>query len=297
MRITQGMMSGNILQQLNNGYGKLADYQQQLASGKKITRPSQDPVVATLGIGYRSDTSAVDQYERNVTDAYKWLDSSDSALSEADDALQRIRELTVQASNGTNNPDDRESILQEIHQMKQQLGTIGNTQVGDQYIFNGSSTSQKPINIDPTTGKVTTQFGPNQVVNIDVNTGIKMQVNVDPTSAFSQSLFDDLDDLETTLKDQNATGDQLNAFLGKIDSHLSNISAAQADLGAKTNRMDMIKNRLEDQKQSATKLMSTNEDAQYEETIVKLTTQQSVYNAALSVGAKAMQPTLVDFLK
>ncbi|MTT31560.1 flagellar hook-associated protein FlgL [Terrilactibacillus sp. BCM23-1] len=297
MRITQGMLSGNILTQLSKGYGKMADYQQQLASGKKITRPSQDPVVAALGIGYREDASAVEQYQRNVTDGYKWLDSSDSALSQTDDVLNRIRELTVQASNGTNSADDRNSIKQEIDQMKQQLVTIGNSQIGERYIFNGNNSSVAPISID-SSGKITVNNGMNNApVTIDVNHGVKIQINVDPQSVFNQGLFDDMDDLENALSDGNTTGDQISDFLSKIDDHLSHVSAAQADLGAKMNRMDLIQNRLAVQKEDTEKIMSSNEDADFESTVVNLTTQQSVYNAALSVGAKMMQPTLADFIK
>ncbi|MFD2615834.1 flagellar hook-associated protein FlgL [Terrilactibacillus laevilacticus] len=297
MRITQGMLSGNILTQLSKGYGKIADYQQQLASGKKITRPSQDPVVAALGIGYRADTSAVDQYQRNVTDGYKWLDSSDSALSQTDDVLNRIRELTVQASNDTNTTDDRNSIKQEIDQMKQQLVTIGNSQIGERYIFNGNNSSVAPITVD-SSGKVTVNNGTNNApVNIDVNHGVKIQINVDPQSVFNQKLFDDIDDLESALTDGHTSGDQIGDFLAKIDDHLNHVAGTQADLGAKMNRMDLIQNRLAVQKEDAEKIMSSNEDADFESTVINLTTQQSVYNAALSVGAKMMQPTLVEFIK
>ncbi|MCO7176435.1 flagellar hook-associated protein FlgL [Sporolactobacillus kofuensis] len=298
MRITQGMMTNNVLQNISGGYSKIADYQDQLASGKKITRPSQDPVVATMGIAYRTDVSHVEQYQKNVTNAYKWLDSSDDSLSQVDDVLQRIRELTTEGSTDTYTADQRKAIGVEVDQLTQQLVTLGNTQVGGQYIFSGSD-SANPLLTQASDGTVTINQTAldNPNFSVAVNDGISMAINVNPNQVFTSSLFSDLNDLKNALNGGTATGQDISDYLGKLDTHLDEVSSAQADLGAKTNRIDMVKNRLDEQKTVATQVMSSNEDADYAETIVKLNEQQNVYNASLSVGAKIIQTSLVDFLK
>lgn len=291
-------MTNNVLQNISGGYSKIADYQNQLASGKKITRPSQDPVVATMGIAYRTDVSHVEQYQKNVTNAYKWLDSSDDTLKQVDDVLNRVRELTNEASTDTYTADQRKAIGAEVDQLTQQLVSLGNTQVGGQYIFSGSDSANSLLT-QAADGTVTINQTAlnNPDFSVAVNDGIKMAINVNPNQVFTSSLFSDLNDLKNALNGGSATGTDINNYLGKIDTHLDALSNAQADLGAKTNRIDMTKNRLDAQKTIATQVMSDNEDADYAETIVKLNQQQNVYNASLSVGAKIIQTSLVDFLR
>lgn len=297
MRVTQGMMTNSVLQHISNGYSKLADYQSQLASGKKITRPSQDPVVATMGISYRTDVSHVEQYQKNVTNAYKWLDSSDDALAQVNDVLNRVRELTNEASTDTYTADQRKAIGVEVDQLTQQLVTLGNTQVGGQYIFSGSD-SANPLLTQASDGTVSinTDALSNPNFSVAVNDGIQMAINVNPNQIFTASMFEDLNKLSSMLGDGTSSGSDISEYLGKLDTHLDEVSSAQADLGAKTNRIDLTKDRLAEQKTVATNVMANNEDADYAETIVKLNQQQNVYNASLAVGAKIIQTSLVDFL-
>jgi flagellar hook-associated protein 3 FlgL len=300
MRVTQNMVSANLLKNISNSYQQLSTTQQQLSSGKKISKPSDDPVIATQGIAYRTDVSQVDQYTRNIDTANQWADSSDSAMSEANSVLQSIRELTVQASSDTETSDDRKSIKANLDQLTQQLSTIANTQVAGKYIFNGTNTATKPttVNTDGTVSVANpnaTSGDPANKVIVEVNQGINLQVNVDPANVFTQKLFDDLTKLSTNLGN-GSDGQTISASLTDLDTHLNQLSAAQADLGAGENRITLISNRLQDQQQIANSIMSNNEDADFETTLVNYQQQQATYTAALSVGAKSMQKTLVDFL-
>lgn len=297
MRVTQNMMTNGILQHLSDGYGKLADLQNQLASGKKITRPSQDPVVATMGIAYRTDVSHVEQYQKNVTTAQKWLDSSDSALGQVNDVLQRVRELVTEASNDTYTADQRAAAGVEVDQLTQQLVTLGNTQIGGQYIFSGNDTGTPLLSQDAGGAVTVTAKMTSPDVPIQVNDGVKISVNVDPNSVFTTSLFADLNSLSTALKSSSSSSTSISRFLSTLDGHLDEVAGAQADVGAKEDRVTMIRNRLDSQKTMATNVMANNEDADYAQTIVDLNQQQNVYNAALSVGARIIQTSLVDFLK
>jgi flagellar hook-associated protein 3 FlgL len=300
MRVTQSMVANNALRNISTSYQQLSKTQEELSSGKKITRPSDDPVIASQGIAYRTDVSQVDQYTRNLDTANTWAQSSDSALSEANDVLQRVRELAVQASSDTNTPDDRTAIQQEVDQLKKQLADIANTQVGNKYIFNGTNTGTQPVTIG-SDGSITVNNGnatpgdPSNKVMVQVNQGVNLQINIDPANVFNQKLFDDLDKLETNLTN-GSDGNTISQSISDIDSHLNSLSAAQSDLGARENRISLITNRLSTQQQIATTIMSNNEDADFEKTLVDYQQQQAVHTAALSVGAKIMQQTLVDFL-
>jgi len=295
MRVTQGMISRDLLRQLNNTNSKLYDLQQQLVTGKKITKPSQDPVIASLGIAYRTEVAQINQYSRNMDEVHNWMDNSESALDQANSVLQRIRELTVEASNDTYTDDQRKDIQKEVSQLKEQLVNIVNTKVAGKYIFNGTNTSAPPVTIDAS-GNVTTAYNAN-AVQIEVNNGIKIPVNVNPNDAFPSTLFADIQDLEAALGATPSDGKQIASFLDKIDQHIDEVVGARAELGARMNRVDMIDNRIGAQKQIAETMMANNEDAQFEQVLVDYQTQLSVQRAALAVGSKIIQPTLVDFLR
>ena len=145
MRVTQSMLTNNMLSSLSNSYEKMGKLQDQISSQKKINRPSDDPVVAMKGISYRRNVQEVEQYKRNYSEAYNWIDNSDASLDQAGQALQRIRELIVQGSNDTYDSEQRRSIQNEVGQLKEQLIEIANTKVGDKYIFNGSDTLNPPV--------------------------------------------------------------------------------------------------------------------------------------------------------
>src|SRR5699024_6029885 len=125
------------------------------STGKKISRPSDDPVIAMKGMNFRSQVAQVEQYKRNVGEVHNWMDNSDAALDKATQAMHRISELAVQASNDTYDTEERQSILEEVEQLKQHLIDIANTNVNGKYIFNGTNTGEKPVEINTEDGNET----------------------------------------------------------------------------------------------------------------------------------------------
>ncbi|MBS4174163.1 flagellar hook-associated protein FlgL [Bacillus sp. FJAT-49736] len=292
MRVTQSMLSNNFLKNLNTSYDKMGKLQDQVASQKKINRPSDDPVIAMKGVGYRTNLQEVEQYKRNFSEAHNWIDNTDSALDEATQAMQRIRELTVEASNGTLTDDQRGNIAKEISQLKDHLVEIANTKVGDKYIFNGTDTTNKPVDLKQSPPKYPDNSNP---VKIELSKGVYIQVNSDPNNIFSKDFFDELTSLEDTLNSTEPTG--IDQYLEKLDTHINNIVNERATIGARSNRIDLMEDRVGQQEVSATKMMSDNEDADLDRVITDLVNQESVQRAALGIGARIIQPTLLDFLR
>jgi flagellar hook-associated protein 3 FlgL len=301
VRVTQSMLANNMLKHLSASYANLGKYQEQLSTGKKINRPSDDPVVAMKGMAYRTNLTEVEQLKRNFSEAYNWIENSDAALDKATQALQRIRELVVQASNDTYEETQRQAISQEIKQLTEHLVTIANTKVGDKYIFNGTNTLQPPVQM--VNGSITTSSNAEEV-KIELAKGIYIGVNVDPTKVFhydasqkGKGLFSDLQSLANDLDDPAKTGKDINEYLGYIDQHITNLLGVRAELGARMNRIELMEDRIDSQKVIAEKMLSDNEDVDMEKVITDLKTQESVHRAALAVGARIIQPTLVDFLR
>lgn len=304
MRVTQSMLTNNMLRNLSNSYSNLDKYMDQLSTGKKINRPSDDPVIAMKGMNYRSQVAAVQQYERNLGEVNNWMDNSDASLDEATKALQRLRELSVQASNGTYEEGQRKNIAEEVDQLKAQLVEIANTKVNNKYIFNGTNTTgtedvngdlKPPVTTDAD-GNVITVASNNENVMIEVTNGTRIQTNITPENVFSQDLFADIEAFSQALK-SDAPDEDLDSHIGVLDGHIDNTINERADLGARMNRVELIEDRLSNQSISAKKMMSDNEDIDIEEVIMNLTTQESVHRAALSAGSRVIQPTLLDFLR
>lgn len=292
------MLSNNMLRHISNSYESMAKTQEQLTTGKKISRPSDDPVVAMKGMTYRTNLTEVEQYKRNLSEAYNWMENSDAALDKATSVMQRIRELTVQASNGTYEESQKGMIGKEIEQLKEHLVSIANTQVAGKYIFNGNDTTKKPVDLS----KTPSVSGNENTVNLALSQGIEVAVNINPKNVFTHragqpesGLFGDINELKKAL--ESTSGEDISGFLDKLDLHINNLVAERAELGARYNRVELIDARVGEQEVIANRILSDNEDADIERVITDLKMQESLHRAALGVGSRIMQPTLMDFLR
>ncbi|QCR31493.1 flagellar hook-associated protein FlgL [Lysinibacillus sp. SGAir0095] len=308
MRVTQSMLSNNMLRNLSSSYSKMADLQNQINTGKKVNRPSDDPVTAIKGMSYRTDLNKVEQFDRNMTQVNSWLDSSDDALGQVGEALTRVKELVVQAANDTNTADDRQKAKLEIDQIRKQIQDVANTKVADKYLFSGTKT-QSPLFVD---GELNSELydsstntfapGASGEVKMEIFDGIQLQVN----SSNAGELFKNVDELMVNISnaldesDAEEIGNLLGGIADGTDDSLSEIQnkvlEARADVGARQNRVEMMSNRLSLQEINVTKQMSENEDVDYSKAITEMVTYESIHQASLSVGAKIIQRTLVDFL-
>ncbi len=115
-----------------------------------------------------------------------------------------------------------------------------------------------------------------------------MNINTD-----AAALFKGIDELFGKF-DANT---DFSAAIADIDANMDKVLTARADIGARQNRVEMMGNRLDSQEASAKKQMSENEDIDYEKVITDMLTQESIHRAALSVGSRIIQPSLVDFLR
>ncbi|WLR44319.1 flagellar hook-associated protein FlgL [Bacillus carboniphilus] len=293
MRITQSMLASNSFNHISKSYDKMSSFQEQLSTGKKITRPSDDPVVAMKGMFYRTNLTEIEQFQRNLSTAYQWIENSESGIEQGSEILQRVRELVVQGSNGSNSKDDLQSIAAEVAQLKEDLIGVANTKVAGNYIFNGTNITEPPIDIY----SQLVNMNENEI-KVEVSSGVQMGVSANPIKAFggeNPTLFETLDEILAGLQSGNfSDGDE---FLFKIDQHLESMNGERAELGAKYNRLELIENRLGQQEVIANRILSENEDVDLEEVIINMTVQESIHRASLAIGAKVIQPTLIDFLR
>lgn len=293
MRITQNMIAGNSLKNLNRSYSTMANYLDKLSTGKKITKPSDDPVVAQKGMHYRTSLNEVEQYKRNLSELFLWMDNSEAAMDHANNNLQRVRDLVLQGNNDTNENLDKEAIAKEIGQLKKDLVSVVNTQVAGRYIFNGTDVNKPPVIEDGT--KITVAANTKDYM-VEASKGIQLKANVNTNQAFNQKLFDTLTAIEENLSGDESVG-SLDDLLVDLDEQITNFSTERSDLGARYNRLELLESRIGNQEVLANKVLSDNEDADMEKVISDFLNQESVHRAALQVGAKVIQPSLLDFLR
>lgn len=300
LRVTQGMLSNQLLRNINSNRIQNEMYQNQLSTGRKINKPSDDPVGITFSMRYRSELAANDQYQRNVDGTISALDNTDTMLDQAGTVMQRMRELMVQGANSSNPQTALDSIRNEMTELKNQILSIGNTVFNGKYIFNGQITDQPPYDENDLFTKGTD----NQKIQFAVGAGATIPVNVTGNEVFGDPnnpadaddyIFKIFQDVDQAL----AVGDDsaLSQLLGNLDSRVDKMLEVRSEVGARTNRIELVENRLNDININLQSLQSKTEDADVAEVITNLKMGENVYQAALSVGAKLISPSLIDYIR
>lgn len=300
MRITNNMLINNMMLSLSGNLNRTQKYQSQLASGKKISLPSDDPIVASKALKLRTDVSEIAQYKRNTDDATAWMDITEASMNQMTEVIHRLKELTNQASNGTNTPDELEKIKEEVAQLKKQMINLGNATYAGRYIFSGYKTDKPLLNDD---GTFNIDIANSEQIRFEIGIGDDININVPGSDLFGSSpsetagtkskMIDTFDKVIDALENDPS---QLSDLLADIDDDLNNLLRVRAGLGARMNRVELTADRLDDDNVNFTRLMSKNEDVDIAEAIMNLMNEENVYRASLATGARVIQPSLVDFL-
>ena len=143
MRITNKMMTGNSMANINNNKEYMDKLNNQMATQKKLTRPSDDPIVAIRALRLRSSLSEVTQYYgANVPDAQAWVSVTESAIESTKEMISGMKALCDQGANGTNTVSERENIYQSLEAYKKQIYANGNATHAGRSVFTGYRTGE-----------------------------------------------------------------------------------------------------------------------------------------------------------
>jgi len=148
MRVTFASVNRNVQRNLTGRYSDMVKLQEQLATGKRLRKPSDDPIDVANDIKLRSKQTQLKQYKRNIEDGLASMGIASSAMSSMNDILHRMKELAIQAANDTNTASDRQYIQKEVDQLFRQMMSLVNTQFKGDYIFNGTQTKIPPYSED-----------------------------------------------------------------------------------------------------------------------------------------------------
>lgn len=294
-RVTQSMLNTQFMRNLNNNLMRMEKLQEQLASGRRINKPSDDPVGISFSMRYRSELEVNDQYQRNVDSAISWLSYTDEALGQVGDIIQRVRELAVKGANGTNPQEALNAIAAEVDQLSGQLLAVANSNFNGKFVFNGQLTDLRPYGDNPGESDPNTDE-----IRFEIGVGVRIAVNVSAKSVFGEpnadnNIFVALQTISDQLKNGNTEG--VSESINRLDERMDAFLAVRADVGAKTNRIELAEDRLSDNNINLSSLKSKTEDADMAAVITNLKMDENVYQASLAAGSRLIQPSLLDFLR
>jgi len=188
------MLVNTLMRNLTSNMNRMSVYQDRLATGKQVIRASDDPVATSKILKFRSDVKALEQYEKNTGDSLAWLEVTESSISDTGDVLQRMRELAVQAANGTNTAEDTQKIAMEIEQMKKHLINNGNFSYAGRYAFSGYQTDVPLFNDDGTyrINVTSTDLQKNTQLQYQVSVAQEMEVTTHGISVFGAVEIDNI---------------------------------------------------------------------------------------------------------
>jgi flagellar hook-associated protein 3 FlgL len=308
MRVTNRMMNNTLLLNLNRGLARLERINNQLGTKKKINRPSDDPV--KTGVILRTSTSIreTEQYIRNLDAAVSWLDAADVILQDVVSVIHRAKELAVAGASTHLDETARQALADEVAQLHDNLLQLANSTHGGRYIFAGQHTDTKPFDGGGVTGDrindvtfLMSLTDDKTKIEFEIAPGITIDVNVisynpedNPQEGLFMPIFKALQELYGELVDD--TGDP-DIPLQDLDNSLDNVLRKISELGGKQNRVELARERMLDLQLNLTRILSEEQDLDYAEAIMELKMEEFAYRTALAVGARIIQPSLVDFLR
>ncbi len=311
MRITNGMLSRNLMNSLNNNLGDLAKYQMQASSGKRLLKLSDDPIGIIASMNARGRLAQIEQYQKRVDAGQEYLVQSETSVMEANAAVQEAYYTAVQLANGFLTGHDKTAAGELVRELRDHVLSLGNSTFGDTYIFGGFNTKKAPFTVDENGNilynglnlkdagnpdllaiadqNIKYEIGPGNQIDVSFN-GIRL-LGMGPDNIYSV-----LDDLHTALQ-EDAPPDEIASFVGKLKESQNHLLSLAAEIGGKSNRLELVKARYAQDELNYIKMRSNVEDVDEAEAIMNYKMAQTVYTYSLQVGANILRTSLLDFLR
>ncbi|MCF6745829.1 flagellar hook-associated protein 3 [Blastococcus sp. KM273128] len=293
MRITQKAVALTSLQGLNRNLDTFGKLQQQLTSGKLINAPSDSPTGTNKAMQIRSEQAAVEQFARNISDADSWLSITDSTLQNMLDVTRRVRDLTVQgASTGNSSEASRRALATEVASLRESLLGLANTTIQGRPVFGGVSTGTTAYS-----GAGAYQGIGGADVMRRVSSTEEIRVDLTGPEAFGPA-GDDLFAVVARIADDLVNDPAaLDQGLVDLDTAMKRMLGGVADVGARAARVEREQQINSDLALRLETQLGEVENVDLPGTIMRLQMQQVGYQAALQATAKAISPTLMEYLR
>jgi flagellar hook-associated protein 3 FlgL len=298
MRISTASTSDNVLAQLQRLSTQQADLQNQVATGQRIFKPSDDPAAAARVIAAQMERASVSQYARNADAALEYSKTSYSGLEQFKKISDRAGELAVMGT-GNLGASAMQAYASEVDQLLEQAATSGNTRFRNDYIFGGTAVDAPPFNATrDASGKITavSYVGDTGRVSVPLADGASIQPT--PDADTNSGLADFMNQL-VALRDALSAGDSnaTQATRTGLDAAENLLVSSLSEHGATQLRIEVAQTQQRTRLDSIETAISADSDVDLTSTIVRLNQTTQAYEAALSTGATMLKMSLLDYLK
>ncbi|MDF2948238.1 MAG: flagellar hook-associated protein FlgL [Sedimentibacter sp.] len=336
MRITTSMMSNKYIRNLNKSASEMNYLNEQVSTGKKFFKGSEDAVSAIKAYKLRREYRTSEIYDTNIKDVDSFLTTAETNLTEISSNIEKVYTSYLKGITGTMGSEEREIVAKELENLQQSILTSLNANYGDKYVFGGTSKDEIPFTLEDVTltdGTVEKQLFfkginvntndarlddlKNETINVDIGLGMTFgsdgKLNGDTVFNMSMSginfmgygensgmpnnVYTLIGKIKDELRDPNFNIDNVTPYIGKFEEQKKQVLVGITDIGAKTNYLDFIKVRNEDNQFNINEKILDVEYVDPAEAIVNFKMQEYSYNAALSMGNKILQNSFIDFMK
>jgi flagellar hook-associated protein 3 FlgL len=294
-RITINAINNTVMADNQRTIARLATYQEQLSSGKRINRVSDDPGAARSALRYRAESLQTSKYLDNIDKGESFIEASDSAMEQMSQVLTDAKALAVQGANGTQDAASRNTIAQSVDSLLTRMVDLANTVHDGRYIFSGTATFTQPF-ARSADGQGVDYQGNLDSFEVQVGPGSRVTVNQDGNTLFKESVdvFGALVDLRDALRANDAS--TVSGLVQDIDDAHTHVNDLHGALGGTEQRLELARNQLESAKVNLDALVSEAEDVDFADTIAQMQLAQVALEAGLQSGSRVLRPSLLDFL-
>jgi len=302
MRITSNTMTNSIVRYLTSQNEALFERQTIIASGKRINKPSDDPIGMGKVLDYRQTINTIEQYQTNIQRGKTRLDVTETKLKLVDDLLQVVRAISQTEADGTT--ESRQLAAEDVKSLFDEVLDMANSKLNGNYMFSGYQTKTAPFSRDDTQANTFDKFSVtyngdagNVKFIIAETTEVTMQANGevmfhDPAGI---SVFDAMRDLIVALEnDDTAAISAQQGFLDQARTPLLNIRGANAPIYY---QLETTESHWLNYKPKIEELLAKEENADITKAIVELQNLELAYQTTMATTARIIQPGLLNFLK
>ncbi|MCX5807267.1 MAG: flagellar hook-associated protein FlgL [Proteobacteria bacterium] len=294
MRVTDKLRFDVFKNNLSSLKETLDKTQTRIASGKKILAPSDDPIAASAGVALEAEKNLNDRYKKNLEKLKTVGGFYDTSINSINDLLTRAKEISITQASDTMDASTRISANEEIKGIIEQLVTIGNTKVGNNYIFGGKKSNMKPFTIDADYN--VTFNGSSDVDSIYVDKGTKEDAGISGQSVFisDTNVFTVLKNFSDALDGNDLTG--IGEAIDNIDNSLEKTQTNLAHAGTYMARVENYIGYKETRDVDITESLSQMTDIDMTQAVTDFNTLSTAYEAMLYSMAKVQSLTILNYL-
>ena len=270
LTINTNIASLNAQRNLNMSQGSLATSMQRLSSGLRVNSAKDDAAGLAIAERMNAQVRGMNVAVRNANDGISMSQTAEGALSQVGNALQRMRELAIQARNSTNSSSDKDSLNKEFAQLQMEIGRVlGGTTFNGKHILGADATS------------LTFQIG--------ANTTVDDTITISTSNMAMDATITAVTNTSSALIDASATSGAIGKVIDNIDKALDNVNDTRATFGATQSRFDAIITNLQTGVENQSAARSRIMDADFASETANMSRAQVLQQAGTAMVAQANQ--------